>query len=210
MDCLKIEQWLSEYMESSLAAEEMSQVTKHIESCRRCSALLDEMRSIVSTCHSYPVLEMDPDFLERILLRTSGRPRTRSFKERLDQYLTGALLTPRFGVGASLAILFLAMMVNLMMPRMPAVLSAVSPSGLFRLMDRGVQKIYGEGLKAYDKKAEWQDQFTRFKNNTLNNLRFMLEQIEVPVEGRKKSEEPAQDKQRTPGDKISRLSLRPA
>jgi hypothetical protein len=209
MDCPEIERWLSEYLESSLPADETSQVAKHLEACRRCSSLLDAMRASVSLCHSYPVLEMDPDFLERILLRTSGRPRTRSFRERLNQYLVRPLLTPRFAVGASLATLFLALMFNLLTPRLSGALSALSPSELLRLMDRGVQQLYGEGLKAYDTKTKWQDEFTRFKNNTLNNLRFMIEQIEVPVEGRRKPEEPEQDKERAPGEKSSRLLLWP-
>jgi hypothetical protein len=210
MDCSNIEHQLSEYMESSLPADEMSRVKEHLESCRQCSALLDEMRSILSLCHSYPALEMDPDFLEKILLRTSGRPRTRSFRERVHQYLVRPLLTPRFAVGASLATLFLVLMVGLMIPRLSSAFSAMSAPGLLRLIDRGVQHLYGEGLRIYDKKNEWQAQFNFFKDNTLNKLRFMMEQIEVPVEGRKKSEELMQEKQRAPRDKSSSIFLWPA
>jgi hypothetical protein len=209
MDCPKIEQWLSEYMEASLPAGEMDLVTKHLEGCRNCSALLDEMRSVVASCRSYPTFEMDPDFLERILLRTSGRPRTQSFYERLNNFIN-PLLSPRLAVGASLAMLFLVLMINLMMPRFPVVLSALSPSSLLQLMDRGVQQLYGQGLKAYDKKNEWQAQFKYFKNNTFNKMRFMMEQIEVPVEGRKKSEQPMQEKGDAPREKSSRFLLWPA
>lgn len=211
MDCSKIEQWLSEYMESSLPADETREVTKHLESCRHCSALLGEMRSVISLCHSYPALEMDPDLLEKILLHTSGRPRTRSFRERLDRYFIRPLLTPRFAIGASLAALFLVLMFNLMVPRLSMAVSALSPSEMLQLMDRGVRQLYGEGLKAYNIKTEWQEQFVRFKNSALNNLRFMIEQMDVPVEGRKKSEEPTQEKEKAPPrEKSSRLLLRPA
>jgi len=205
MDCSKIEQWLSEYLESSLPANEMSQVEEHLKVCPNCSALLAEMKSAVSWCQSYPNLEMNPDFLERILLRTSGRPRTRSFRERLDQYFIRPLLTPRFAAGASLATLFLVLMVNLMMPRLSGALSALAPGELLRMMDRGVQQLYGEGLKAYDQKAKWQAQFEFFKTNTINKLRFMIEQIDVPVEGRRKSEDPVQEKPKAPKEKSSHL-----
>jgi hypothetical protein len=205
MDCSKVEQRLSEYMESSLPADEMSQVARHLESCRQCSALLNEMRFAVSVCQSYPELEMDLDLLEKVLFRTSGRPRTRSFRERLDQYFIRPLLTPRFAAGVSLATLFLVLMFNLMMPRLSEVVSVLSPPEMLRLMDRGVQRLYGEGLKAYDKTSEWQAQFDFFKDNTLNKLRFIFEQMEVPVEGRKKSEEPAHDREKAPGEKSSRL-----
>jgi hypothetical protein len=209
MDCSIIERWLSEYMESSLPADEMSEVTGHLESCRKCSALLDEMRSAVLLCRNSPTFEMDPDLLERILLRTSGRPRTRPFRERLDQYFIRPLLTPRFAVGASLVTLFLALTINLMMPRLSAALSILSPPELFRLMDRGVQQLYGEGLKAYNTMLDWQAQFNDFKSNTPKKLRFMIEQIEVPIEGRKKLE-PVQEKEKSPREKTSRLLLKPA
>jgi hypothetical protein len=205
-----MQQWMSDYMESGLPADEMAQAAKHLESCGSCSRLLDEMRSVVSWCHRYPTLEMDPDLLERILLRTSGRPRTRSLRERLHQYFVRPLFVPRFAAGAILATLFLALTVNLLMPRLSSAWSALSPTELLRLMDRGVHELYGEGLKAYDTKNEWQARFDRFKNNTLNNLRFMMEQIEIPVEGRKKSEEPMQEKQTTPREKSSGLLLWPA
>ena len=60
MDCSKVELWLSDYMEASLPADETDTVAKHLESCQNCSALLQEMQSIVSLCHNYPSLEMDP------------------------------------------------------------------------------------------------------------------------------------------------------
>ncbi len=192
-------------MESSLPADEMSQVKKHLDSCRHCSELYEEMRSTLSLCQNYPILDMDVDLLEKILLRTSGRPRTRSFRERLDRYFLRPLLTPKFAAGVSLATLFLVLMVNLMMPRISVVMSALSPAELLRLMDRGVQRLYGEGLRAYDKTNEWQAQFNFFKDNTLNKLRFMFEQMDVPVEGRKKSEQPAHEKEKAPKEKSSRL-----
>ena len=71
-------------------------------------------------------------------------------------------------------------------------------------MDRGVQRLYGQGLKAYDKTNEWQAQFNYFKNNTVNKLRFMIERIDVPMEGRKKSEEPGQQERAGSGRKEQR------
>jgi hypothetical protein len=211
MDCSKIELWLSDYMEACLPAEEANWVSKHLESCQNCSSLLEEMQSVASICHNYPSLELDPQSVERILLRTSGRPRTRSFKELLRQYIFQPLLTPKLAIGATLATLFLVLMLDLMLPKLSITISSLSPMELVRLMDRGGQQLYGEGLKAYNKKNEWQAQFNRFKNNTLNNLRSIIEQIEVPVEGRKKAEEPApRKKDSAPKEKSSRLSLWPA
>ena len=205
MDCPRVEDRLSEYMESSLPPESMAQVAEHLRTCPHCSALLNEMQSIVSLCHRFPTLEMDPDFVEKILLSTSGRPRRRSLRELLKKNLAQPLFMPRFAVGAGLATLFLALMVNLTGPRIPAALSALSPSEIFGLMDRGVQRVYSGGLKAYDKTNQWQAQFNSFKNSTFNKMRFMIERIEVPMEGSRKPEEPEQRKEQVPEEKRSSL-----
>jgi len=209
MDCAKIEQRLSDYMESSLPADEMILVKKHLEECRSCSALLDAMRSVVSTCDSYPALELDPDLLETILLRTSGRPRTLSFRERFSQYVRRPLLTPRLAAGISLATMFLAFTTYLMMPRMSAVMSSIAPSDLLQLMDRGVQQLYGEGLKAYYKKNDLQAQLSYYKNSAMNKLRFMIGQIDVPIESQKKRDEPIREKERPSGQKSGWTQVRP-
>jgi hypothetical protein len=203
MDCSKIEQCLSEYIEASLPAEETSFVTNHLNTCPSCSALAAEMRSVLSLCRSYPALDLDPDIVERILLRTSGRPRTRSLRERFQQYFVRPLLTPRFAVGASIATLFLAFTANLLVPRLSGAVSVLSPQELLRLLDRGVSQLYGEGLKAYEAKNEWQAQFNRLKNNTWNGLRSIMEQMDGPVEGRRKSNEGEPPKGNAPKEKSS-------
>jgi len=203
MDCSKVEHWLSEYVESSLPAEETEHVTNHLKTCRACSALLAEMQSVLSLCKGYPALEMDPNFVERILLRTSGRPRTRSFRERLSHYFVRPLLTPRFAVGASLATMFLVLMGNFMVPRLSGAVTYLSPQEWLRLVDRGVSQLYGEGLKAYEAKNEWQEQFNRFKNNTWNGLRSIMEQMDGPVEGRKKPGDGVPRKESAPKEKSS-------
>ena len=207
MECLTIELMLSEYMESSLPADMQHQVGEHLKNCQNCSAVLQEMQSAFELCQSYPTIELDPRLVERILLRTSGRPRTRSFNEIFNRYFIRPLLTPRLAVGTSLAALFLIIMIDVMMPKLTVTISSLSPVGLFQLFDRGVQQLYGEGLKIYEKKNEWQAQFNRFKNNAFNEVRFMIEQIDVPVEGRKKPDDPAPQKNNAPKEKSSSLQL---
>jgi hypothetical protein len=203
MDCTQIEQWLSAYMESSLPADEMNLVKKHLVTCQNCSALLNAIQSVVTAGSSFPSFELDPDLLERILLRTSGRPRTLSFRERFNKYLLRPLLTPRLAAGISLATMFLAFTMYLMAPRVSTVISSISPTDLLHLMDRGVQQLYGEGLKAYYKKKDLQAQLKYFKDSNLNKLRYMIDQIDVPVEIQKKSDAPPRDKEMPSGQKSS-------
>jgi hypothetical protein len=207
MECSRIELLLSEYMEASLPADEQDRIAKHLQSCGNCSALLREMQSASALCHGYPTLDMDPRVIERILLQTSGRPRTRSISELFNRYILQPLLTPRLAIGASLAALFLIIMFDVMMPKLSVTVSSFSPAGLFQFMDRSVQQLYGEGLKIYERKNTWQAQFNRLRNNALNEVRFMMEQMDVPVEGRKKTEEPPPHKEDSPKQKSSSLYL---
>ncbi len=210
MNCLNVEELLSEYLESSLPADEARQIAQHLDTCTDCSALLAEMRSALSLCQSYPVLDMDPDFVEKILLRTSGRPRTRSFGERLREYFLRPILTPRFAIGASLATLFLVLMTNFMIPRLSGAAASLSPLEVFRFMDHGVRQMYGEVLKAYEVKNEWQDQLSRFRRNAWHSVRSVMERIDAPVEGQKKPRDSEPQKQRDPKEKSSGLHLWPA
>jgi hypothetical protein len=164
------------------------------------------MQLALAACRSFPVLEPPLALLDRILLRTSGRPRTRSFRELLQQYFIGPMLTPKFAVGTALAAMFALLVLNIVGPRMNAVAAALSPQELLRGMDRGIQQLYSEGLKAYDKKNEWQAQFTFFKNNVLHKLGFMMEQFDEPADSKTKPGEPQREK-KSGGEKSSILAL---
>jgi hypothetical protein len=209
MNCSNVEERLSEYLERSLPADGMAQVAEHLHECSSCSSLLEEMRSFLAACKGFPRLEFDVNLAERILLRTSGRPRTKTLKERFQEYIVRPMFTPRFAVGAVLATLFVVLIVGLMGPKLSVMASALSPREMMRRMDRGVQQLYSEGLKAYDKKNEWQAQFGFIKNNVFNKLGFMIEQLDVPVEGKKKSGEPRQRQEKAP-NKNSSILLLPA
>jgi len=207
MNCPVCEERLSEYQERSLPSEEMAQVATHLHECSKCAALLEEMRSLLLTCKTFPSFEFDLDLVEKILLRTTGRPRRRSLQELIRQYFLQPLLTPRFAIGAALLVLFMALASNLLLPKAVTIASLLSPKEWIRQMDKGVQGIYSEGLKIYSKKNEWQAQFSFIKNNVFNKLGFMMEQIDVPMEGKKKSGEPRQQQEKAPSQKSSILLL---
>ncbi len=206
MKCANIEQSLSAYIERSLPQQEMVQVAEHLQECPRCLGLMEEIRSILVTCRAFPSYEVDPSLVERILIRTSGRPRSRSLRERFRAYFLKPVLTPRFAAGAGLALLSLVLLVDLIVPHLGVIATSLSPRELFRQMDRGVQKIYSEGQKLYLTKNEWQEQFTFYKDNMFKKLGFMIEQLDAPVEGNKKPNEPEQPK-KSPGKKSSVLLI---
>jgi hypothetical protein len=211
MDCPRIEELLSEYMESSLSDREMVQVATHIENCPNCSMLLGEMHATLEQCRNYPVFEIDSALLEKILLQTSARSKRRSIKELWTNYQFKNLFVPRFAMGTGLAALFMVLMMNLVLPRMSPIESGWSPSELLSAMNRSAQQIYGEGLKAYSRKTQLEDQLTYLKTNMFGKLRFMIEKIDVPVEEDSgKSMNPGRQKEKDAKETSSSLWLAPA
>lgn len=209
MECQYFEEHLIEYMDRSLPATEIVRIAEHLHECSRCSDLLDDVRSVLVTSSSFPALPPNLQLVERILLRTSGRPRTRTFRELVTQYFLRPVLTPRFAVGTVLASLFLVLTIHLMAPRVSAVVSILSPKEVLRQMDRVTHQIYSEGLKLYDKKNEWQAQFSFFKNNLFNKVDYNIEQLDVPIQSKEKSGEHGQQQEKAP-DKKSSVMLLPA
>jgi hypothetical protein len=207
MDCRTIEENLTGYMDRALPAGTMHDVADHLDGCPACTQLAEEVRSVLVACRTFPTLDPGVELIEKILLRTSGRPRTRSLRERFERYFLVPVLTPRFAVGAALSVLFIVFSFYWMSPRVAGMASALSPREVFRTMDRAAQGVYGQGLKIYDKKNEWQAQLSFIKNNVFNRLGFMIEQLDVPVQGNGKSGEPGQQRQKAPNEKSSSLLL---
>lgn len=207
MDCRFVEDRLSEYLDRSLPAGEMRVVAEHLTTCRGCDSLLEEVRGIVGACRAYYVLEPELRLIDRILLRTSGQPRTRTFRELTREYVFGPMLTPRFAMGAALSVLFITFTAVWITPRISVVTSALAPRRILQSMDRAAQQAYGEGLKLYDKKNEWQAQFQFFKTNVINRLGFMIEQLDGPVPRNDRSEPPGQQQRKAPTEKSSILLL---
>ena len=210
MKCIEAEDYLSEYMETGLPDSGMERIRQHIEQCTQCAALLDAMRLTVDLCRSHPEPEMDPRLLGRILARTARHTEPVSFYERLKRFVIQPILMPRFAAGVGLTALFVALMVNLILPRMSTTLSSVSPSRVYAFMDQGVQHLYGQGLKAYDKKNEWQAQISYFKNRMINRLQYMIEKFDIPEEGVKKPVAPELREDRPLKEERSSLPLIPA
>ncbi len=202
MECGLVEERLSEYIERTLPHEEMVRVAQHLHECPRCLGLRDEIRSMLATCQAFPADDVTPALIDRILLRTSGRPRTRSMRERLSAYFLRPMLTPRFATGVGLALLFLALLVDMTVPRMNVLASVLSPREWLSQMDRGVQQIYSQGLRLYQSKNEWQADLKNKADLMWHKLGLKIEQLDVPVEGNKK---PADEKQKekAPGQKSS-------
>jgi hypothetical protein len=182
MDCRWVEDRLSDYLEHLVPEPEIELVAEHLRTCAGCAALYEEMRSALAACRAFPAFDISPDLVGRILTHTSGRPHRRSLRE-LWAAFGHPLLVPRFAAGAVLAVLFVILLTNVVSPNMTSLASALSPGEMFNQVDRQVQQLYGEGLRAYDQKNKWQAEFMFLKDNVFNRIAFTIAKFDIPMEG---------------------------
>jgi anti-sigma factor RsiW len=204
MDCIHAEERMSAYLESALPPGEARLLEEHLAGCGDCAALLGRMRAVVDACGRFPVLEPDPALLDRILLATSGRPRSRSFSEWV-RTLWRPLMTPRLAMGSGLVLLCLALALQLGMPRLADSWSSVSALGVLGVVDRGVQSVYSRSLRVNDRAGAWLAEFRFFRDNAFNRIRFLKERLDAPAQssGEQSSGEPGgrQEREGPAGEK---------
>ncbi|MCK4765758.1 MAG: zf-HC2 domain-containing protein [Candidatus Aminicenantes bacterium] len=83
MECKKVEDLLSAYIENDLPKEVRKEITQHLEHCRNCKLLKEEMEELI---YRFPALEEDvPFFLKNRLLYI---PESQEEEEEIkNQYL---------------------------------------------------------------------------------------------------------------------------
>jgi len=182
MDCRRVEERLSEYMEHRVPKPEMVPIAEHLRTCAGCAGLYEQMRSARAACLAFPTLDLNRDLVDRILQHTSGRTPKRSLREFRAAFWHPCLM-PRFAAGAVLALLFVTLLTHVGTPNLTRLASALSPGDMFSRMDRRVQELYGEGLRAYERKNKWQAEFMFLKDNAFNKIAFMIARFDIPAEG---------------------------
>ncbi len=182
MDCRQVEERLSEYLEHQVPEKELEPIAEHLRRCAGCAALYEEMLSALAACRDFPALDPDPSLVDRILRSTSGQKPRKSFGEFWAALWHPGLL-PRFAAGAVLAALFATLLTSVLSPSLTDPASALSPGEVFSRMNRRIQQLYGEGLKAYEQKSRWQAKFQFFKDNAFDKITFMMARFDLPAEG---------------------------
>ncbi|MGB2843782.1 MAG: zf-HC2 domain-containing protein, partial [Candidatus Aminicenantaceae bacterium] len=66
MECEKIEELLSPYLEDELSLEEKKEVKKHLKTCKSCSVLYSFMEETKESLADFPELEISEDLLDRL------------------------------------------------------------------------------------------------------------------------------------------------
>jgi len=84
IECRHVWDYISDYIDDSLAPETRELVQRHLEHCEICSAILDSSRNIIVLSADDRVFEVPLGFSERLHARLSeeiGRAPAESFRD---------------------------------------------------------------------------------------------------------------------------------
>jgi len=155
MECEKIEELLSPYLEDEFSLEEKKEVKKHLKTCKSCSVLYSFMEETKESLADFPELEISEDLLDRLYSIPGKKKR---FKLGFD-FLLRPSLQP---VLAATIIVFTLISFYLFNPNKHHIDKSVS-----RQVHLGYSKI--ETL--YAKAASFADSLGEYKDNILVSLK---------------------------------------
>jgi len=78
MKCSEFEGLLSEYLDNELEKQAGKEMEKHLDSCRACSVLFQEVSELRDALNDFPRVEPSERLIRCILDRTSGKTREAS------------------------------------------------------------------------------------------------------------------------------------
>lgn len=110
MDCKKIKEWLSDYIEGGLSEEEAAIVAGHLAACADCGEAYEDMKRIIGLMRDIEPVEEPSDLLQNVRRRLETKP---SFWERARERFS----TPAFRVPAAATVLAAVLLIMLYAPR---------------------------------------------------------------------------------------------
>ena len=138
MNCSSFETLLTDYMDRSLEGPVLEAARSHLEKCDRCRRLRQEVTELRGELETFPWVRPPADLVHKILLKTTGLPRDRSWWADFVLPTVRPFLTQRFAFATLVLFVFLSLMVNVAGPPVGAVLS---PSRLADSADRLTAEI---------------------------------------------------------------------
>ena len=138
MDCSRFETILTDYLERRLDLPVRQAVKVHLVDCEKCGALLGNVVALRRGLENFPELTPPEDLVDRILVKTTGRPKPLALWKETVLPAIRPFFTKRFTFVTVLLFVFLSLMVNLVGPPAGAVLS---PGGLAESADKLTTQI---------------------------------------------------------------------
>jgi hypothetical protein len=150
-ECQEIEQFFSDYLETSLSAGENEMVREHLRECPSCLDLMNALKQTLALCEEMPQFEPPAQLIDQILIKTSGRVQSISWRDYLLELVRPLYASPRFATGFGMAAISLALVLNSLgfsFSRLNQIrLSDLTPRALYRNVEQTVNLAYDNGVR---------------------------------------------------------------
>jgi hypothetical protein len=143
-------------MEGTIDLRLNQAMADHLRECQICSTLVTEVRDLRQSLTAFPQIGMPPKLVERILDKTSGRPKKRSFWRDMVLPTLRPFLTQRYAFGTGIMLVFISLLISLLGPGFSTLgASDLSPSGVAENADRLTDRVRMRWVQvqSYEKRA---------------------------------------------------------
>lgn len=145
--CEQTEARLSDYLEGTLTADELTALNTHVPGCERCAPLVAQVSGLLTGLHSMEQVEAPPRLVYSILDKTLGPREAATGWQAVLSWIRG-IATVRFAYGAlsvaaTLIVIVTASGFNWKHPKA----ADLSPVNLYRRADSQAHLVYGRASK---------------------------------------------------------------
>jgi len=155
MNCQRIEELLSAYLEGDLSPEDKREVEAHLEACSSCSELLSALRETQEALAGFPELEPSP----ALMVKLYAIPERKSFFKQTFAFLLRPDLQPVF---AAFSTLFIALSFVFFLPQ---------GRGIQKALNRQLHLGYSQVEKLYAKAGSFTDELGSIKDSVVDSLK---------------------------------------
>ncbi len=175
MNCSRFETLLTDYIDHTLDLRVESAMNDHLRGCSDCASLLKEVEQLCEDLVDFLEVEPPAGLTEKILERTTGKPRVRSLWADLIIPTVRPFLTQRFAFATAMMFVFLSLVVNLVGPGFSAFsYNKFTPSAIMEQADRVSTQVYQEWMKIKDAKARMMGELKLLSEDLYGRIDYHL------------------------------------
>ena len=147
MNCAQCEERLSDYLESTIGADDRGRMEIHLQSCTACSELVSSTREMLAWAKSFPVFE-PPAWLATRIIANTPRIARESWRDTFASAWKW-LIEPRTAIAVFTATMVLGWLGNLagLSPDWTTVVR--DPASIYYGAEQAVSRAYDGAVRTY-------------------------------------------------------------